>query len=118
MLLPKKIFHLLNFLKNKKKTIFFLTYLMFYNLKTFSDFFLIYLNLFNCFLKKKQSPFFLMTFKIDTLNSFFFNNILFKIFDLIKGIHSYFSFTYSSLKSTKKKYTVLRSPFVHKKSKE
>lgn len=59
-----------------------------------------------------------MTFKIDTLNSFFFNNILFKIFDLIKGIHSYFSFTYSSLKSTKKKYTVLRSPFVHKKSKE
>jgi len=43
---------------------------------------------------------------------------LFKIFDLIKGINFYFIFNYSSLKSIKSKYTILRSPFVHKKSKE
>jgi hypothetical protein len=83
MLLPKKIFHVLNFLKKKNK-IFLLTYLMFYNLKTFSDFFLLYLNIFNCLLKKNKSPFFLMTFNINTVNRFFFKNILFKIFDLIK----------------------------------
>lgn len=118
MLLKKKLFHLLNFLQDQKKTDLFLTYWVFYNLKNFSSYLFIYLSIVKCYLKKKQVPFFSITFKINVLHNFFFNNILFKVFDLIKSINFYFIFKYSGIKNIKKKYTILRSPFVHKKSKE
>jgi hypothetical protein len=118
MLLKKKLFHVLNFLKSKTSTTLFLTYWVFYNLKNFSNYLFIYLSLVKCCVKKKQLPFFLITFKVNVLHSFFFNNILFKIFDFIKKFNLYFTFKYSSIKSIKNKYTILRSPFVYKKSKE
>lgn len=44
--------------------------------------------------------------------------MLLKVFNVIKGVNIDTSLIFSSVKTKKKKYTVLRSPFVHKKSKE
>lgn len=118
MLLSKKLLHLSNFIKKQKTIKPFLLSLVFYNLKTKNYLFIIYLNNFKYFLKKKHSPSFLMVFKINVLNNIFFNRILFKIFHLIKSINLIFFFKFSVLNSNKETYTILRAPFVHKKSKE
>ena len=118
MLLSKKIFHLLNFLKNQKTIIFFLRYFLFYNFKVSSIYFLIYLIFLKYFLKKKNNPLFFLFFKINVLNKFFFNSILIKIFAIFKELNVFLNINFKFLKKNRKNYTILRSPFVYKKSRE
>jgi ribosomal protein S10 len=118
MLLSKKLLHLVNFLKKQKVLKTFFLYSICYNLKKKMTFFIVYLSVFKYFLKEKQLPSFLITFNLNVVNNFFFNNVLLKVFNVIKGVNIDTSLIFSSVKTKKKKYTVLRSPFVHKKSKE
>jgi ribosomal protein S10 len=115
MLISKNFMHVLYFLKKQKKILFIL---FSYAFKQKILFYLAYLLNIKFFLKNMYKPSFFFYFKISVLNKFFFNQVLFKIFDYIKGINVKIISNVSCVKKKKSVYTVLRSPFVHKKSKE
>ena len=115
MLILKNFIHVLYFLKKQNNNLFIL---LLYSFKQKILFYLAYLLNIKCFLKYIHKTSFFFQFKVSVINKFFFNQILFKIFVCIKGVNVKIISNVSCVKKKKKSYTMLRSPFVHKKSKE
>jgi ribosomal protein S10 len=115
MLISKKFIHVILFIKKQKNNLF---VLVIYVLKKKITNYASYLVQIKSFLKKKNNLSFIFQFKVSVLNNFFFNRIVLKIFDVFKNINVKVFSKFSCVNSKKKNYTILRSPFVYKKSKE
>ena len=84
MLILKNFIHVLYFLKKQNNNLFIL---LLYSFKQKILFYLAYLLNIKCFLKYIHKTSFFFQFKVSVINKFFFNQILFKIFDCIKGVN-------------------------------
>jgi len=115
MLILKNFIHILFFLKNQKNCVFIL---ILYITKKNIDFLISQILRFNCYFKKKNQSSFFFRFKISTLNRFFFNRVILKLFDTLKTLDLKVIFKFNMIKKKRNTHTVLRSPFVYKSSRE
>jgi hypothetical protein len=117
MLLSKKILHILSIVQNQQNIIRSLVFFFYVEVKKVL-FIIIYLSIFNIFLKKKILPLYLYIFEIKLPNFILFNNIILKVYELLRSIDFSINFQLNFIKKKTKKITILRSPFVYKKTKE
>jgi len=119
MLLSKKLLHLVFICeqhKNVKRPNFSLViYSKCLKLKIFS---VLSFYRFILVIKKQYKKTLLYYFFITTMDSTMFNSILIYIYNIIKSVKYFKTFKLGLNKNEIKKHTVLRSPFVHKKSRE
>jgi len=118
MLLFKKLLHLLFLFRNQQNIKKRVIHLLFYNKKQKLIFRIVGLYFFTIALKKKLIPFFIYLFELQLPNLILFNRILFRFFEILNIFCLKLNFRFSYLNSLKKKYTMLRSPFIYKKSRE
>ena len=118
MLVSKKLLHLLFLLKKIKKIKKILSFYLFYTQIKSSLLYIIGLYSLSRVVIKKIIPFYLYIFKIKLSNSLLLNTTIFEIFEFLKAVNLNLYCQWSFIKSWKEKYTVLRSPFVYKKTKE
>ena len=79
MLLSKKILHILSIVQNQQNIIRSLVFFFYVEVKKVL-FIIIYLSIFNIFLKKKILPLYLYIFEIKLQNFILFNNIILKFY--------------------------------------
>ena len=118
MLLLKKNLHRIFLLKKEQ------------NIKYKVNTFLIYEDLFrsflsfisfimlNCLLKKRVLLFFSYVLKLGSVDKSLLNNNLLCLIERLKSFNLDLIFQLNKVRVLKKEYTVLRSPFVYKKSRE
>jgi ribosomal protein S10 len=56
--------------------------------------------------------------KLSSVDKSLLNNNLLNLIEKLKNFNSYITFQLNKIRNSKKEYTVLRSPFVYKKSRE
>lgn len=117
MLLSKKIYYLFHIVKSQKKNKNFLIGSVFYSFEKKRFFFIIFLSMIKFFIKKKLNPSFFFSFKIKVASRVFFNMVFLKLYNIINIVNFHKLFSFSTLICKKRIYSVLRSPFVYKKSK-
>jgi len=117
MLLSKKILHILSRIQNQQSIIRFQVFFFYIKLKKLL-FIIIHLCVFNIFFKKKILPLYLYIFEIKLPNFILFNSIILKVYELFKSIDFHIYFQLNFVKKINKKLTILRAPFVYKKTKE
>lgn len=122
MLINKKLFHLFYFFKQsiniKKHYNLDLFYLVLKKKNSITLYVALYFL--NLFLKKKIINYYYnYKLKIVIPSKLIFDSILLMLFNYIKSKYFFkFKITHNFIAKTKKKYTILRSPFIYKKSQE
>jgi len=115
MLLSKNILHLIKIKKQLK--VFLPLDLVFHNLKKKECFLVMVLSLFKSVIQRRGTLCFSFEFKVSVMNFIYFSGIYLRLLNFLKKMDLFTFFKFNIVKSQKKIYTIIRSPFVYKKSK-